>query len=102
MRIVLTLLGFALFFVPLGIMVVLDGFCGERELCHAGLYFTLLLYGVGFALFVVGLILARLMFRALRVSTARRVQVLKLLMGLLILPGVIVSALLIWSYVIAG
>jgi hypothetical protein len=89
---VLFWLGF--FLLPLIAMIVLDGFCSGRELCRAGLTFTILLYAIGIAAFFVSLLLSRLIFRVLHTGAAARVQTLKFLFLIPLLPGLIVLGLL--------
>lgn len=82
------------FFGPLLIMLVLDGFCEGRELCRAGLTFTLLLYAAGILAFVVAVMVARLIFRALAAGSASRIRTMKVLFLIPLLPGLTVLALL--------
>lgn len=84
----------AFFCIPLIIMMVIDGFCTGRELCHAGLSFTLLMYAMGVGAFVALVLLARLIFRAFDTSSAARVRTLKVLFLVPLIPGLIVIALL--------
>ena len=81
------------FFVPLAIMLVLDSFCSGRELCRAGLSFTLLLYGIGIAAFLAGVAIARLAFRLMHASVRTRILTMKALFLLPLVPGVIVLGL---------
>ena len=83
----------ALFLLPLLAMLVLDGFCSGGELCRAGLYFTLLLYGGGLIAFLIVVILARLVFRALRLSASKRLATMKWLLLVPLIPPVIVLTL---------
>lgn len=84
-----------LFFIPLAIMIALDGFCSGRELCRAGLSFTLLVYGIGIVVSVVGVIIARLMFRALDAGSITRLRTMKVLLLIPLIPGIIVLGLLL-------
>ena len=84
----------AFFFIPVIIMMVIDGFCTGRELCHAGLSFTLLIYAIGVGVFVTMVLIARLVFRAFDTSPAARVRTLKVLFLVPLIPGLIVLALL--------
>lgn len=84
----------AFFFIPLIIMMAIDGFCTGRELCHAGLSFTLLIYAIGVGAFVATLLIARLVFRTFDTSSSARVRTLKVLFLIPLIPGLIVLALL--------
>lgn len=94
MRHIGLLLWCAFFFIPLTIMVVIDGFCTGRELCHAGLSFTLLLYAIGVGVFVALVLIARLVFRAFDTSTTARIRTLKILFLVPLIPGLIILTLL--------
>jgi hypothetical protein len=76
-------------------MIVLDGFCSGKELCRAGLSFTLLLYGIGAVLTAVGVMIARLLFRVLDVVPATRLRVMKVLLLIPLIPGILVLGLLL-------
>lgn len=76
-------------------MIVLDGFCSGKELCRAGLSFTLLLYGIGAVLTAVGVMIARLMFRALDAGSVTRLRVMKALLCIPLAPGMVVLVLLL-------
>lgn len=84
----------AFFFIPVIIMMVIDGFCTGRELCHAGLSFTLLIYALGVGVFIATVLIARLVFRAFDTSPAGRVRTLKVLFLIPLIPGLIILALL--------
>lgn len=94
MRHIGLLLWCAFFFIPLIIMMVIDGFCTGRELCHAGLSFTLLLYAIGVGVFVTLILIARLVFRAFDTSPAARIRTLKILFLVPLLPGLAILTLL--------
>ena len=82
------------FAVPLIIMFALDGFCSGRELCHAGLSFTLLIYGIGIVACVIGILLARLSFRFLDPSPRTRILTMKALFLIPLIPAIIILVLL--------
>lgn len=84
----------AFFFIPLIVMVILDGFCSGRELCRAGLTFTLLLYAMGVGAFVACVLVARLVFRAFDTSSGARVRTLKFLFLIPLIPGFTILTLL--------
>lgn len=88
------LLWCALVVVPLVIMTLLDGFCGEQELCHAGLTFTLLLYGIGTAVFLICILIARFILQALHAPALVRVRTMKALFLIPLIPPLIVLGLL--------
>jgi hypothetical protein len=83
-----------LFFGPLLTMIALDGFCDGRELCRAGLTFTLLLYAGGILAFIAAVLVARLIFRALAAGAAARIRTMKVLFLIPLVPGLTVLALL--------
>lgn len=80
--------------IPLVIMVALDGFCSGRELCRAGLTFTLLLYGIGIAVFLVSVLIARLILQTLHAPALVRVRTMKALFLIPLIPPLIVLGLL--------
>jgi hypothetical protein len=84
----------AFFFIPLIVMMALDGFCSGRELCRAGLSFTLLIYAMGAGVFVVCVLIARLVFRAFDTSAVGRIRTLKVLFLIPLVPGLTILALL--------
>lgn len=84
----------AVFFIPLIVMIVMDGFCSGRELCRAGLSFTLLLYAIGVGVFSVAVLVARLVFHAFDTSSSARVRTLKVLFLIPLVPGLTILALL--------
>lgn len=75
-------------------MMALDGFCSGRELCRAGLSFTLLIYAMGVGVFVACVLIARLVFRAFDTSSAGRVRTLKILFLIPLIPGLTILSLL--------
>ena len=84
-----------LFFAPLLIMVLLDGFCSGKELCHAGLSFTLLVYAGGILAFAAAVLIARLAFTALRTGASGRVRTMKALFILPLIPALGILGLLL-------
>ena len=84
----------AFFFIPLLVMMVLDGFCTGRELCRAGLSFTLLMYALGVGVFLVCVLIARLVFRAFDTSPIGRIRTLKTLFLIPLVPGLLILILL--------
>jgi len=88
------LLWCAFFIVPLVTMMVLDGFCSGKELCHAGLSFTILIYAIAVVVFMVSLGISRFLFKKLRASARTRILTLKALLLIPLIPGFIVLGLL--------
>lgn len=84
----------AVFFIPLIVMLVMDGFCSGRELCRAGLSFTLLLYAIGIGVFSGAVLVARLVFHAFDTSPIARIRTLKVLFLIPLIPGLVVLSLL--------
>lgn len=82
------------FIIPLIVMVVLDGFCSGKELCHAGLSFTVLIYGMGVAVFIAALLLSRLLFKYFHAGVRTRILTLKALLLIPLIPGLVVLVLL--------
>ncbi|MES2995117.1 MAG: hypothetical protein V4681_03745 [Patescibacteria group bacterium] len=87
----------AFFLLPLLAMLALDGFCSGGELCRAGLYFTLLLYGGGLIAFFIAVLLARLIFRGLHLSPPKRLATMKCLLFIPLIPPLVLLVLLIRS-----